>query len=87
MFNLDELRKKSPATKKMIAVTVSASITGIIFFVWLSTFWLSPASDESKKDSFADIAAPLASVKENIAGIYSNFVKVIGVEQGSSSSL
>ena len=79
MFNLDELRKKSPAAKKMIALTISASITGIIFFVWLSTFWLSPASDEPKKDSFADIATPIASIKENIAGVYSSFVKLIGV--------
>lgn len=87
MFNLDELRKKSPATKKMIALTVSASITGIIFFVWLSTFWLSPASNETKKDSFSEIITPLASIKENIAGVYSSFVKIIGVGQGSSSSL
>mgnify|MGYP001560006670 FL=1 len=65
----------------MIALTVSASITGIIFFVWISTFWLSSASNEPKKDSFSEIITPLASIKENIAGAYSSFVKIIGVGQ------
>lgn len=83
MFNLDELRKKSPATKKMIALTISASITGIIFFVWLSTFWLTPSlKNKPKKDSFTDIVTPLVSIKENIAEVYSSFVKIIGVGQG-----
>ncbi|MBU6430760.1 MAG: hypothetical protein KGJ58_01830 [Patescibacteria group bacterium] len=82
MFDfIDELRKKSPAKKKMIALTVSASITGVIFFVWISTFWLTPASNEPKKDSFADIAAPISSIKENIAEAYSSFVKIIGAGQ------
>ena len=56
-------------------------------FVWISTFWLSSASNEPKKDSFSEIITPLASIKENIAGAYSSFVKIIGVGQKVSEVL
>lgn len=80
MFDfIDKLRKKSPATKKMIALTVSASVTGIIFFFWLSSFWFSSTLNDSKKDSFSEIITPLASVKENLAEVYSSFEKLLNI--------
>lgn len=80
MFDfIDKLRKKSPATKNMIALTISASITGIIFFVWLSSFWLNSASTNSKKDSFSEVITPLASIKENMAEVYSSFEKLLNI--------
>lgn len=82
MFNLiDKLRKKSRAERKMLALTISASITAIIFFVWISTFWIKPFSPESSdKPSLSDIT-PLSSIKDNVAGVYSNFTKLLSIGQ------
>lgn len=82
MFNLiDKLRKKPLAERKMIALTVSASITAIIFFVWISTFWIKPSLPESNSNGKPVLSSitPLATIKDNVAGVYSNFVKLLGV--------
>ncbi len=82
MFDLlDKLRKKPRAEKKAISLIVSASITGIIFFVWLSTFWISPASIESKGQVILSDITPFASIKDNVAGVYSSLVKMFGIGQ------
>lgn len=78
MFDfIDKLRKKSLAERKMIALTVSASITAIIFFVWISTFWIKPSSSESKGKPILSSITPLSSIKDNVAAVYSNFVKLL----------
>jgi NADH:ubiquinone oxidoreductase subunit 6 (subunit J) len=80
MFDfLDKLRKKPVAEKKMIALTISASITAIIFFVWISSFWIKPSAPESNGKPILSDITPLSSIKDNVAGVYSNFVKLLGV--------
>lgn len=86
MFDfIDKLRKKPLAERKMIALTVSASITAIIFFIWISTFWIKPSSSESEPNGKPVLSSitPLSSIKDNVAGVYSNFVKFIGVGEKS----
>ena len=78
MFDLiEKLRKKPQAERKMIALTVSASITAIIFFVWISTFWIKPSSSEPNGKPILSSITPLSSIKDNVAGVYSNFVKLL----------
>lgn len=80
MFDLiDKLRKKSLAERKTIALAVSATITAIIFFVWISTFWINPSSSESNDKPDLSSITPLSSIKDNVATVYSNFVKLLGV--------
>lgn len=80
MFDfIDKLRKKTQAEKKMIALIISASITAIIFFVWFSTFWIKPSSSELSDKPILSSITPLASIKDNIAGVYSNFAKLLWV--------
>ena len=78
MFNLiDKLRKKSEAERKMIALTISASITTIIFLVWISTFLIKPSSSEPNDKPVISSVTPIATIKDNVAGVYSNFVKLL----------
>lgn len=80
MFDfIDKLRKKSLAERKMIALTISTSITAIIFFVWISTFWIKSSSSESNDKLILSSITPLASIKDNVAGVYSNFAKLLWV--------
>ena len=82
MFDfLDKLRKKPEAEKKIIALTISASITAIIFFIWISSFWIKPSAPESDSKPLLSSITPLSSIKDNVAGVYSNFVKLLGVGQ------
>ena len=80
MFDLiDKLRKKPEAEKKMIALTISASITAIIFFIWISSFWIKPSASESNGKPILSSITPLTSIKDNVAGVYANFVKLLGI--------
>ena len=80
MFDfLDKLRKKSEAEKKMIALTISASITAIIFFIWISSFWINLSTSESNSKPILSDITPLSSIKDNVVGVYSNFVKLLGM--------
>jgi len=80
MFDLiDKLRKKPEAEKKMIALIISASITAIIFFIWISSFWIKPSASESNGKPLLSDITPLSSIKDNVAGVYANFVKLLGV--------
>ncbi|MDE1988594.1 MAG: hypothetical protein KGI39_02745 [Patescibacteria group bacterium] len=82
MFDfIDKLRKKPVAERKMMALTISASITAIIFFVWLSAFWIKPLSPESNSNPILSSITPLATIKDNVVGIYSNVLKLLNVEQ------
>ena len=82
MFDfLDKLRKKPEAEKKIIALTISASITAIIFFIWISSFWIKPSTSESNGKPLLSSITPLSSIKDNVAGVYLNFVKLLGVGQ------
>ncbi len=76
MFDfIDKLRKKPLAERKMIALIVSASITAIIFFVWISTFWIKPFSSDSKEKPALSGLTPLSSIKSSALDAYSNFAK------------
>lgn len=78
MFDfIDKLRKKSLAERKTIALTVSASITAIIFFVWISTFWIKPFPSEPNGKAGLSSITPLSSIKDNVAAVYSNFAKLL----------
>ena len=80
MFDfLDKLRKNPVAERKMISLIISASITAIIFFVWISSFWLNPSTTDSKGKPALSSITPLASIKDNVAGVYANFAKLLGV--------
>ncbi|MBM2818156.1 MAG: hypothetical protein HW401_746 [Parcubacteria group bacterium] len=80
MFDLiDKLRKKPEAEKKIIALTISASITAIIFFIWISSFWIKPSASESNGKPILSSITPLTSIKDNVAGVYANFVKLLGI--------
>ena len=80
MFDLiDKLRKKPEAEKKMIALTISASITAIIFFIWISSFWIKPSASESNGKPILSSITPLTSIKDNVAGVYANFAKLLGI--------
>lgn len=79
MFNtIDKLRKKSSAEKKMIALTISASITGIIFFIWISSFWLLPVSSGSDSKSKLSSLTPFSAIKDSVEVMYLNASKIIG---------
>jgi len=80
MFDfIDKLRKKPEAEKKIIALTISASITAIIFFIWISSFWIKPSASESNGKPILSSITPLTSIKDNVAGVYANFVKLLGI--------
>ena len=80
MFDLiDKLRKKPEAEKKIIALTISASITAIIFFIWISSFWIKPSASESNGKPILSSITPLTSIKDNVAGVYANFAKLLGI--------
>ena len=80
MFNLiDKLRKKTVAERKMIALTISASITAIIFFVWISTFWIKPSSSDSKGRPALSGITPLSSIKGSVIEVYSNFAEFLNI--------
>ena len=71
MFDfIDKLRKKPEAEKKIIALTISASITAIIFFIWISSFWIKPSASESNGKPILSSITPLTSIKDNVAGVY-----------------
>ena len=63
----------------MIALTISASITAIIFFVWISSFWINLSTSESNSKPILSDITPLSSIKDNVVGVYSNFVKLLGM--------
>ena len=80
MFDfIDKLRKKPEAEKKIIALTISASITAIIFFIWISSFWIKPSASESNGKPILSSITPLTSIKDNVAGVYANFAKLLGI--------
>lgn len=69
MFDkIDKLRKKPESYRKKIAFIISASITGIIFLIWLSTLGVR-FNDIGGEISTQEEKSMLAEVKEGFAGI------------------
>lgn len=69
MFDkINKLRKKPESYRKKIAFIISASITGIIFLIWLSTLGVR-FNDIGGEISTQEEKSMLAEVKEGFAGI------------------
>lgn len=66
---IHNLREKSPQQKKLITFTVSASLTGLIFIVWLSAFVTS--LNTSNDDNVVKVDTPFDTVKNQAGVIFS----------------
>lgn len=66
---LEQLRSKSDAVKKQIALVSTIIIGGIIFLFWISTFSFQ-SNDSAMNIKAQDILGPLSSIKESAKDTY-----------------
>lgn len=85
---LQRLRKKSPKTRKRIALGTSAAITSLVFVMWVTVLnhgFIDSGGDQLDPDT-TQTASPLSAFGGNAASAYREFKESIDADSSAPSS-
>ncbi|MEX2515006.1 MAG: hypothetical protein WD335_02680 [Candidatus Paceibacterota bacterium] len=87
---LEQLRNKSPETRKRFALGTSATVTGVIFVMWLTVFNHGPYGSEGSLQNTniaqTQTASPLSAFSDNAASAFQEFRDHFASDSATTSS-
>lgn len=83
---IHKLRQKPKSTRRKIALGTSASVTGLIFIIWLTIIVQGGVVSSVQQDPQAQTASPVSAIKGNASAAFSSLQNRLQGESGTTSA-